>query len=529
MAGALVNIQNLGKEFDLENGRRFRIFQELDLVINSGSFVAILGPSGCGKSTLLRIIAGLEHPTDGRISIEGTEVGAPRIGLMLQTYPTLPWLSVRKNVELGLRAVDGHSRDEPESIAVAKYLSRVGLFGWQDAYPAELSGGMLQRVALARTLAMRPDLVLLDEPLGALDALTRKELQILLRDLHKTEGSTFIMVTHDVEEALRVADRILVLGTPGTGILYDSEASKSEMDRDALVDLLATTNITFVAGTWSGYLPFMSRSNATDLTYRIIMGLSDAERITALTEGGAAAAFFTAQALAEHRQDLAALDAVVVHAFSRPTKPEACEHILRRRHSKRSGVIWACPAPGLETALISRIDSVPNRIQFEGTRAACVNAVIEGRADACIVDPKFLTRLVGRWRRRTCLLQPLPEDVWRDLWAVLVAPRSGRAYKSGLLRVSLETLTDHAEFIGSEVISDIHYFTLTESKYLLRSGEIDNIIVRWGGLPIDVDPGALAEQSHIKSESIGVMGHPSPRLSSPRLAHRVNKTASGNT
>ncbi len=158
-----IQINHLSKSFRLASGSELPVFSDLSLHIEEESFVAILGPSGCGKSTLLRVIAGLERANGGEVVFGDTNsTKKPRIGLMLQQYPSLPWLTVNKNIELALGSRNGNASGLDSKERAMYYLSRVGLFGWQDAYPRELSGGMLQRLALARTLAMEPDVVLLD-------------------------------------------------------------------------------------------------------------------------------------------------------------------------------------------------------------------------------------------------------------------------------------------------------------------------------------------------------------------------------
>ncbi|HWX01963.1 ATP-binding cassette domain-containing protein [Collimonas sp.] len=184
------------------------VLKTLDVEIAAGEFVAIVGRSGCGKSTLLRLIAGLEQPTQGRISFErggqrsGQHDGEPEIRIMFQDSRLLPWKRVLNNVGLGLPRA---------SQASIKALAQVGLEDRAHEWPAVLSGGQRQRVALARALVHEPELLLLDEPLGALDALTRIEMQQLIEALWKSRGFTAVLVTHDVQEAIALADRVLLI------------------------------------------------------------------------------------------------------------------------------------------------------------------------------------------------------------------------------------------------------------------------------------------------------------------------------
>lgn len=202
--GATVELRGLSKSFGTQ-----QVLHELDLDIPAGEFVAIVGRSGCGKSTLLRLIAGLDEPTGGSLTIEGQSTARlDTVRLMFQEPRLLPWQRVVKNVELGLaRTTDGVKRRwQAEDV-----LGQVGLKGRERDWPHVLSGGQKQRVALARALASHPRLLALDEPLGALDALTRIEMQDLIERVWLDKGFTAIVVTHDVTEAVALADRILLL------------------------------------------------------------------------------------------------------------------------------------------------------------------------------------------------------------------------------------------------------------------------------------------------------------------------------
>jgi len=189
------------------------VLQDLSFQAAEGEFLCIVGPSGCGKTTLLRLIAGLIRPVAGRILLNGQAVTQPvrQVGLMFQKPALLPWRTALKNVALPLET-NGHSRKE--ALEKARALLRwVGLEGFEDAYPVHLSGGMAQRVALARALAHDPSLLLLDEPFGSLDALTREELARELARLWEERRTTVVMVTHSVSEAVFLADRVLVLSS----------------------------------------------------------------------------------------------------------------------------------------------------------------------------------------------------------------------------------------------------------------------------------------------------------------------------
>ncbi len=201
-----VTFTDVRRVFGAGTGRRV-VLRDVDITAPAGTITALLGPSGCGKSTLLRIAAGLDRPTGGRVRIDGTAVQNfdPRCAVAFQEARLLPWRSVRANVTLGLPRGAGKSE-------VDRLLELVGLNDSAGHRPREISGGMAQRASWARALARRPGVLLLDEPFGALDALTRIKMQDLLLDIHRSEPATVILVTHDVSEAVRLADSVVVLG-----------------------------------------------------------------------------------------------------------------------------------------------------------------------------------------------------------------------------------------------------------------------------------------------------------------------------
>ncbi len=198
------------KNFDV-NGESVPVLDNIDFEIKQGEFIAIVGSSGCGKSTLLRLLVGLDRDFDGNIKAAGKEVigvGLDR-GIIFQEHRLFPWLTVRQNVGLGL-ASSKLSKSEKNN-QISGHLDLVGLLNFADAYPHQLSGGMAQRVAIARGLVAKPSILLLDEPFGALDALTRRTMQDELLQIWQEEKLTTILVTHDVEEALFLADRVVVM------------------------------------------------------------------------------------------------------------------------------------------------------------------------------------------------------------------------------------------------------------------------------------------------------------------------------
>jgi len=197
-------------------GRRTEALREADLTVSRGEFVCLLGASGCGKSTLLRVAAGFEAPSSGEALMWGKPIAGPgpSRGMVFQDYGLFPWLTVRDNIGFGPKA-RGRPAAEVREVA-ERYIALVGLQAFADAYPHQLSGGMKQRVAIARVLANEAEVVLMDEPFGALDAMTRERLQDELLDLWSRTGLTILFVTHAIEEAIFLADRIVMM-SPGPG------------------------------------------------------------------------------------------------------------------------------------------------------------------------------------------------------------------------------------------------------------------------------------------------------------------------
>lgn len=203
-------IRNVSKKFNVTNGT-LDVLKEVNFSVVPGEFVSIVGASGCGKSTLLRLIVGLDSDYSGDILLDGNAISGTSLdrGIVFQEHRLLPWLTVEDNVGLGLES-SGQSAAERKRI-VHEHIRLVGLAGFEEAYPHQLSGGMAQRAAIARGLVNRPEILLLDEPLGALDALTRIYLQEELLRIWEQEKTTMILVTHDVEEAIFLSDKIVVM------------------------------------------------------------------------------------------------------------------------------------------------------------------------------------------------------------------------------------------------------------------------------------------------------------------------------
>src|ERR1700741_2745047 len=221
-----IAVRNVAKTFRLADGKEVDALQNINLEIEDaysregrdiGEFRVLLGPSGCGKSTLLRLIAGLDQPDSGEVLVNDHPVHGPGKdrGMVFQKYTSFPWLTVADNIAYGLK-INGVP-EAPRKEIVAQLIQDIGLSGFKNAYPETLSGGMQQRVAIARTLALRPAVILMDETFGALDAQTRSEMQQLLLKVWEETASTILFVTHDVEEAVYLADRIFIMSAhPGT-------------------------------------------------------------------------------------------------------------------------------------------------------------------------------------------------------------------------------------------------------------------------------------------------------------------------
>ena len=221
-----ISLRNVSRTFVSPTGERVEALRDVTFEVEDiyssqgrdvGEFRVLLGPSGCGKSTILRFIAGLDRPSSGEVLVNGMAVTGPGRdrGMVFQKYTSFPWLTVADNIAYGLK-LHGTSPVERQKI-VAHLIKGVGLSGFERAYPETLSGGMQQRLAIARTLAVRPEVILMDEPFGALDAQTRSETQQLLLSIWEETASTVLFVTHDVEEGIYLADRLFVLSPrPGT-------------------------------------------------------------------------------------------------------------------------------------------------------------------------------------------------------------------------------------------------------------------------------------------------------------------------
>jgi NitT/TauT family transport system ATP-binding protein/sulfonate transport system ATP-binding protein len=208
-AGTL-EVKSLSKHYRVK-GESLPVLDDLSLAIKPGEFVSIVGASGCGKSTLLRLIIGLEGDYRGEILLDGQRISGTSLdrGIVFQEHRLFPWLTVEQNIAVGVLNAPGGQAEKWKS--VQEHIELVGLKGFETAYPHQLSGGMSQRVAIARALVSRPEVLLLDEPFGALDALTRSHLQQELERIWRAEGITAILVTHDVEEAVALGDRVVVM------------------------------------------------------------------------------------------------------------------------------------------------------------------------------------------------------------------------------------------------------------------------------------------------------------------------------
>ncbi|MDR3129694.1 MAG: ABC transporter ATP-binding protein [Tannerellaceae bacterium] len=228
----LISLRHVGRTYADTTGRETMALQDVNLTICKGEFISFVGPSGCGKTTLLRLIAGLDVPQSGTLLLEGSPIDGPshERGYVFQQAALFPWKTVEENIALGLKA--RHIYREKQHL-IAEYLHIIGLEGFKGAYPHEISGGMAQRVAIARALINEPKVLLMDEPLGALDAFTRLELQEALRRVWEKTGTTIVLVTHDVDEAIYLSNRIAIFtARPGRiSVVFDVDLP-SPPDRD---------------------------------------------------------------------------------------------------------------------------------------------------------------------------------------------------------------------------------------------------------------------------------------------------------
>ena len=229
----LIAIDQLSKTYVSASGAAVHALSRISLDIKPGEFVCVVGPSGCGKSTLLRLLAGLDGYSDGRLLLDGEAVAGPsrKVGVVFQAANLLPWMTVRDNVRLPLRVGGKHA---PAADRIERLLAVTGLGEFGDKYPYELSGGMQQRAGICRALARDPEILLMDEPFGALDALTRARLQTELQRIWAHEKITMILVTHDVDEAVFLGDRVVVLAPrPGRiSRIFDVPAARPRARSD---------------------------------------------------------------------------------------------------------------------------------------------------------------------------------------------------------------------------------------------------------------------------------------------------------
>ena len=210
---------HVSMEFASRQGA-LRVVDDVSYAIDDGDFVAIIGPSGCGKTTMMNMVAGFTQPTRGRVMLDGKPIAGPGPdrGVIFQEYGVFPWLTVRQNIAFGLTLAANRADAAERDDICARYMKLMGLTDFADAWPKMLSGGMRQRLALARAYAVRPQFLLMDEPFGALDAQTRTAMQDLLLDVLATEGKTVMLITHSVEEAIYLASRIVVMSARPTRI-----------------------------------------------------------------------------------------------------------------------------------------------------------------------------------------------------------------------------------------------------------------------------------------------------------------------
>lgn len=229
-----LEIKDVNRVLHDNRGQRINVLKDINLNVGSGEFISIIGPSGCGKTTLLRLISGLDTPEEGEVTVDDkliTEPSASR-GYVFQHGSLFPWETIKDNISSGLKAI--HGRDYDQEL-VDQYIELMGLKGFESAYPHQVSGGMAQRAALARSIVLKPELLLLDEPMGALDAFTRADVQDVIQRVWKQTKTTMILVTHDIDEAIYLGTRIVVM-TPRPGKIKEIVTNPLDFPRNRTSD-----------------------------------------------------------------------------------------------------------------------------------------------------------------------------------------------------------------------------------------------------------------------------------------------------
>ncbi len=226
----IIEIKNVNRTYIDDEENTVEALKDINITIKRGEFMSIIGSSGCGKTTLLRLIAGLDAPETGSLTLDGTEITAPdpQRGYVFQQGGLFPWLTVEQNISTGLKARHVYHQNKDK---VAHYIDLIGLRGFEKVFPHQISGGMAQRVAIARALINEPKALLLDEPMGALDSFTRADIQDKLLELKKEKDTTMILVTHDVDEAIYLSDRIVIM-TPRPGKISEILSINMSHPRD---------------------------------------------------------------------------------------------------------------------------------------------------------------------------------------------------------------------------------------------------------------------------------------------------------
>ena len=208
-----IEFRNISLDYRENNGSVYKALDGVNFSVEEGEFVSIIGSSGCGKSTILSVLAGLNHQKEGSFLIDGVETSGTgkNRGVVFQHYSLFPWMTIKRNLEFGIKQNFPKLSKKELSEKALLYLEKVGLKGFEYKFPSQLSGGMQQRAAIARTLAMESEILLMDEPFGAVDEITRRQLQDEICRIHKESGITILFVTHDIDEALRLGTKVLVL------------------------------------------------------------------------------------------------------------------------------------------------------------------------------------------------------------------------------------------------------------------------------------------------------------------------------
>lgn len=475
-----IEVRGLAKRFERKGEDPLVVLQDLTFSVVEGELVMILGPSGCGKTTLLRVIAGLERPSAGAVRVHGeavTGANADR-GMVFQEYTSFPWLSVRGNIEFGLKRAGVPSGERNR--VVRRLVDLVGLKPFQQLLPGQLSGGMRQRLAIARSLAMDPSVLLMDEPFGALDAQTRQTLQQEFLSIQRDTGKTVLFVTHDVDEALTLGDRVIVLGASPARVLADMSLRDERGQRLArpdlaakrreFVELLLPQKLRVGVSDWAGHAPLLwgIAGGTQPPNVEVITGKAEHVRKAGLEAGELSALGITLCSLAVHfhadkgrivcstigSQDLGT-DVIVVRAAAVESVEALATARLGFLPRSLEHLVFGCvfDAHGLDLSLLD-----PGRSEISHCpRKDYVDALLNGAIDAAVLCEPGISEILeahSDWFRMlpTRLEQALVHQV---VFASLRTLNGMREELKAYLKWALH-LNDKMTTRGDEILAELH-------------------------------------------------------------------------